>query len=238
MAQTKTFTAWSYSRWKLYDECPFKAKLKNLDKIPEPASTALENGKAVHEGLEHYIKGITAKLPKEYPLDVFGALYKDLRKKRSKNPQSVVIEGEWAFRADWTECGWFDSDCWLRVKVDCAAIARTADTVDAVVLDWKTGKFWAKGVEEYKTQLDLYALAVLLKFRDVKNVTVTPALVYVDHGIRHEVGTYTMADLPRLQKEWALRAKPMLADKKFAPKPGSRCKWCSYSADKNGPCKF
>lgn len=236
--QPKKFTAWSYSRWKLYDECPLKAKLKNLDKLPEPYAPAMERGKLVHEGLEHYIKGITARLPKEYPLDAFGALYKDLRKKRKKNPQSVTVEGEWAFRADWSECGWYDSDCWLRVKIDCAAVEIVGDTVTAVVLDWKTGNFWAPGVDEYKMQLDLYGLAMLLKFKAYKNVTVTPALVYVDHGIRHEVGSYTMADLPRLQKEWAGRAKPMLADKRFAAKPSSRCKRCTYSADKNGPCKF
>lgn len=236
--QPKKITAGSFSRWDVYAQCPLRAKYKFIDKIPEPPSDAMERGAKFHSTIEYYLKGATSRLPAEYNAKALDNIYKTIRDKRKKQPTAVHIEGEWAYRSDWTPTGWFDSDCWLRIKVDCAVVDREGDTVTARIYDWKTGKFWQRDQGKYQLQLELYALGALLNHQDASSVTVTPELVYVDVGMRHSVGAFTKADLPRLKKEWGQRFKPMFADAKFAPKPNEKCRWCQFSVAKNGPCKF
>ena len=46
------------------------------------------------------------------------------------------------------------------------------------------------------------------------------------------------ADIPRLRKLWEGRVKPMFNDKTFKATPNSRCTYCHYRANNDGPCKY
>lgn len=239
MPQPNKITSWSFSRYGLYTLCPAKTKYKHIDRLPEPGSEALDHGNAVHKSLENYLKSAMPRPVKEHNPKVFGELLKNLRMKRKRDPHSVQLEETWAFRSDWSETVWNDwNGCWLRIKVDCADIDGDADNIEVRIYDWKTGKFRESSKADYELQLELYALGALLKFRDAKQVSVVPSLVYIDEGVQHSTGVYTLADLPRLQKEWAARAKPLLSDTTFAPRPNNLCRWCAYRKDAGGPCKF
>lgn len=239
MAQPKQITSWSYSRWNLWDQCGYKAKLKFIEKRLEPGSAAMDHGNEVHKGIETYLKGLVSRVHKDWNPNVFGALLRDLRKQRKKDPASVFIEDTWAFRDDWSETTWDDwNGCWLRVKIDCAVVMRDGDHVLVTIRDWKTGRFRKNDELGYATQLDLYALSALMKYRDAKTITVTPSLVYIDEGVEHSPRTYTKDDLKALKKEWETRVKPMLKDTKFPPKPNRWCNFCHFRAQNNGPCKF
>lgn len=238
-AKSTKITAWSFSRWSVYDLCPLKAKYKFIDKLPEPGSPAMDRGTAIHTGIDGYLKGETVRVSKDWNPKIFGDLLKGLRAKRKKDPESVTVEDTWAFRADWSETRWDDwNGCWLRVKVDCSTTDGNSDNIMVDIVDWKTGRFRPQQEAEYKLQLDLYALGALMRHQDAKEVSVSPSLVYIDEGVRHAVGTYTKTDMPRLRKEWEKRAKPMLNDTKFAPKPNRMCVYCHYRASNNGPCKY
>ena len=98
-------------------------------------------------------------------------------------------------------------------------------------------------VSEYLEQLELYALAALVLHPHIKEAK--PRLVYTDLGIVEpkEPLVYTQADVPRLKKLWAQRTKPMMTDKKFAPRPNDKCRWCYFGQSgkaKGGPglCKY
>ena len=236
----KPITAWSYSRYSTYKQCPLKLKLSAIDKIQEKKNDAMIRGATIHDLAEAYIKGKMTKLPDE--LKLFKAEFAMLRKQYKKSINGMVVEDNWSFTKAWTETAWNDwVGCWVRIKLDCA---HHLDEDTMIVTDWKTGKFREEMNEDYVEQLELYALAALLLHPHLK--AVKPRLGYTDQGLWYpQAGqevVFTPADIPRLKKLWEGRVKAMMNDKIFAPKPNRFCSWCHYrksnAAAGGGQCKF
>jgi RecB family exonuclease len=234
----KPLTSWSFSRYQDYKSCPAKAKYKHIDKLKEPPSPAMERGAAIHNLCEQYVKGTLAKLPPE--LKLFKDEFTKLRKMYKAKKLPMIVEDNWAFTNTWEESTWNDwVNCWVRIKLDCA---HYEEANVLYVTDYKTGKMNDFKNAEYMEQLELYALAALL-MSAVEDVTVVPRLLYLDSGDVYpppgQEVTYTRADLKKLLTEWNKRVKPMMTDTRFAPKPSANsCRWCYFSASKNGPCQF
>lgn len=235
-------TSWSISRYFDYKQCPLKAKLKHLDKIQEPPNEAMARGADIHDRAANYITGKSTKLPSE--LSSFKELFQRLRKQYKKAISGMVVEDTWAFTKEWLQTEWNNwTACWVRIKLDCA---EHEDETTLVVRDWKTGKFRQEMNEEYVEQLELYALAALLLHEHIEKVKVY--LVYVDVNLVYPTPNsfdeiiFTRADIPKLKKLWEKRVGPMLKDKRFAPRPNSKCCWCHYrssnKANGGGQCKF
>lgn len=238
------FTSWSYSRFSDYTQCPQRASYKHLLKLPEgPPSPAMARGAEIDKAGEDYIKGVTAKLRPE--LNTFKADFAAARKlyanrvKLGARGMAPVVQETWAFRRDWSRTVFNDwNGCALRIKVDLATWS-TDTQLD--ITDWKTGKFKPEMNEKYLEQLELYALGAFMWFDHLE--TVTARLAYTDLGItfpHQEPLAWTRAgDLRALKAKWEKRVKPMLADKRFAPRPSNdACRFCAYSKSKGGPCKF
>lgn len=233
-------TSWSFSRYSTYKQCPFKAKLKFLEKLAEPGSPAMARGDAIHKEADAYVKGLGRTVPKT--LSAFTNEFKGLRAAKKKDDASVIVEDTWAFRRDWSETTWNDwNGCWLRVKLDVAKIEK--DTVE--VIDHKTGKFSPQyNLADYMEQLELYALAALTKFKDKIGdaIRVKPKLWFIDQKIVHpeepDARIYTAEDREPLRKTWEARVKPMLSDTKFAPKPSNMCRFCHFRKENGGPCVY
>jgi len=235
----KKFTSWSFTRYSTHKQCPLKAKLQHLDKIPEPKSMALERGAKIHELAEQYIKGQHKRIPKE--LTKFTDLFKSLKRQYATKPETMFVEEMWAFDKGWNPRRWDDwNNCVVRIKLDVAHL------YDGVlwVIDWKTGKFRPDNTADYEEQLELYALAALLK---AENVPAIPRLAYLDVGVEYpkdeDLVTYTSKDIPRLKELWSRRVKAMLADEKFSPTANRFCSWCWYrkaNAENfgGGKCQF
>ena len=242
MNQSKQITSWSFSRYSDYSLCPLKAKLKHLDKIAEPGNDAMVRGGMIHKAAELYIIGVTPRLPTE--LKAFGPLFKSLRSQYKKDPTVISVEQTWALTKTWTRTVWNDWDqCWLRIKLDCARHIPAERLM--VTYDWKTGRYRENQQEEYLQQLELYALAALVLHEAVDRVH--PKLIYLDAGIVYPTDEadpleYTRKDISRLKKAWIKRTKAMMKDKRFAPRPNDKCRWCYYRADNKsnggGQCKF
>lgn len=233
---TKKLESWSFSRYSDYKQCPLKCKLKHIDKIKEPPNQAMARGSAIHNLAEGYIKGTEKKFPIE--LKLLKPEFDTLKRIYKKNPESMVVEDQWAFDIKWGESQWDNwAECWLRIKLDCA---HHDSPVKMVVTDWKTGKFRESSNEEYVEQLELYALAALLLYPRIEEVL--PRLGYTDQGVFYPEPSkpliFTRDDIPRLKKMWEKRVKPMLSDTTFAPRPNDKCHWCHFSANKAGPCKY
>lgn len=241
----KQITSWSFSRYSDYKQCPLKAKLKHLDKIQEPPNEAMARGARVHEEAEQYIKGISKKLVPE--LKQFEKEFKRLRAQYKKKLSGLAVEDNWAFTKEWDQTQWNNwTQCWVRIKLDCA---EQINDETLTITDWKTGKFRPESNEDYVEQLELYALAGFLMYDHIK--TIYPRLVYLDAGVSypasiqdaHEADLFfTREDLPELKKTWEKRVRPMLNDKKFAPRPNNRCHWCFYRSSNKavggGQCKY
>lgn len=211
-------TAWSYSRYQTYTQCPRKAKYKFVDKLPEEQGDAAARGELIHKEGEVYLKG--AKEPPE-SFGMYRASLAVLRKKKA------VAEQEWAFTREWKPTSWFAKDAWVRVKADAVQVG----TKKARVIDFKTGK----RREEHLTQLSLYALATFILFL-VNKVTVE--LWYLDDDLGPLVAEYTRDAMPHLMVEWENKSKPLLTDTMFAPNPSYLCRWCAFSKAKGGPCEY
>lgn len=218
------FHAWSYSRLSAWEDCPLRAKLKLLDRRPEPEGPALARGNDIHKKAEKFASGQVRSLPQE--LGLFKDEFKDLKKAKP------LLEQQWAFTRDWEPCDWFGKEAWLRVVCDAVRV----EPPKATVIDHKTGKIR----HGYQDQVELFALATLAKYQDINEVETQ--LWYLDHGLiipeAPEEWIFRREDEKKLRTKWEKRSKPMLLDKTFAPRPGGHCRWCHFSASKQGLCKY
>lgn len=241
-ATTKTgglIKAWSYSRYSTYKQCPLKAKLLYIDKLVEPKNDAMARGIAIHNLCEDFIKGKISRLPKE--LKLFEAEFKLLKAQYKKKLPAMTVEDTWAFTKDWDETRWNDwVNCWVRIKLDCGHFI---DENTLVITDFKTGKFRENMNDDYIEQLELYGTAALMMYPQT-DLVVKPRLLYLDAGVVYpEPGSsneliFTQKDLKRLTKLWEKRTRPMLTDKKFAPRPNNFCSRCHFKSTGTGHCKF
>jgi len=225
-------TAWSFSRWSTYSDCPRRAKHAYLDRLPDPSGPAAERGTRIHEIAEHYVKGDSQAVAREALEPPLSDFADELDLLRAHDRSSV--EGLWAFDAGWKPVGWFDgARVYCRVKVDAVVFdekksgKKTLKT--ARVIDYKTGREWPK----HALQVELYALAALKLFPELD--AVSTELWYLDQG---EIASslFKASDEAGLMKKWASRVKPMLADTAFRPTPGRVCRWCNFSVERGGPC--
>lgn len=222
----KQFTAWSYSRLGDYLKCPAMAKYKHLDRLPVKESAALANGNAVHKTAEEYVIAKTAPKVIPTPLIHFKEEFTNLRKLRRK--KDVSTEAQWCVTAKWEGHDWFGPAAWCRAKVDVFWLDKPTHME---IVDHKSGKIWPDNVEQ------LHQYATLAFSMQPKLQTVRAALWYLDQGeiVDRE---YKRADLPVMQQAWNAKVAPMLADKTFAPRPGNHCRWCDFSKERGGPCKY
>lgn len=224
----KKITAWSFSRWQAYEECPRKAKYKFIDKLPEPQGEALVRGTALHELCEFYLKGIIKKIPPE--LKLITQQLKELKKAKA------VPEAEFAFNRDWKPVDWFAKDAWCRVKADSTILPITGRGTPTVkVDDFKSGKLKPEG-STYDLQLELYALAGLMTYSTAEQADTS--LIFIDHGKSVASNSFTRKDIQKLQAAWERRTKRMLADTKFVPNPGNACRYCHFKKGNGGPCEY
>jgi CRISPR/Cas system-associated exonuclease Cas4 (RecB family) len=215
-------TAWSYSRYRDYIECPFKAKLKYVDKLKEPPSKAMERGSTIHKLAEEYVGGSLPTFPAE--LELFRTEIEEL-----KGTDGVLVELEKAFTKTWIATDWFSRDAWLRVKYDVEYF--DPSTNETVIIDYKTGRY---NPGTYDDQLSIYALCGLL---DMPCASVSAQLWFLDTGdiVAHK---YVLEEKHILLKTWSKATENMLNDTTFKPTPGAGCQWCAFKKANGGPCQF
>lgn len=223
---------WSYSAWSLYTKCPAAYRFEKIDRRPAPKGAALIRGQDTHEKAEAYTDGRLRRRPPE--LDTFDEEFKELR--RDYKAGLVRCEEMISLDRDWNVVTGdpFDPRIWLRVKADAVHFLGDGALRN---IDHKTGKVR----EEYVEQLDLQALAALIRYAREWDTPVRECSVelwYLDHGvIKPDDGmVYTPKDIPRLKKEWTARVKPMFADRRFDPRPSGACNYCHYRKSNGGPC--
>lgn len=222
-------TAWSYSRYADYRQCPLRFKLKYIDKLPTTGSPAMERGNVIHKMAEDYVKAQGKRKPK-LPAELKGVALEIEHCRAS----GALAELPWGFRDDWTWTGkpnWFGQEVWFRMKAD-VAIEYDDDT--GLVGDWKTGRKY----DANREQIELFGAATLMRFPNWTEVDVR--LWYTDqpeddNEVQYE---FTRKEGELIRKDWNKKVVAMFKDKRFAPTPNDKCKWCDFSKAKGGPCKF
>ena len=217
-------TAWSYSRFAMWETCPLQFKLTHIDKHPKPTSAAMQRGDKIHKGIAAYLTGAAEAPPAEATKHPFPAkLIEEL-----KGFDDKVIEQQWGYTRSWQPTGWFGKDTWFRNIADVAVLY---DDLTADVPDWKTGKKYGSNAD----QMELTAVAMFKRFKPVKHVTAR--MVYLDSG-EEDVAEFAKAEEPALTAKWENKVAPMFSDTVFAPRPNDKCRFCDFSRSNQGLCKF
>ncbi len=220
-------TAWSFSRLQDYQKCPRLAYFKHVVKMREEQGPALLNGQAVHKEAEVFmLNGARKKVPES--LKTLEPFFRAWQKRKN-----VEVELEWTFDRSWNDLGdWFSKLAYCRIKVDVSSVDVKRNVLE--VKDYKTGNWY----DYHDKQLGLYGLGGLAAYPLVDAVEVAGLYNRDGKQIPEKPAVYTRDQLPSLIKFWDKEAKPMLTDKRFAPKPSSECRRCFASRSKGGPCEF
>lgn len=251
-------TSWSPSRLDKYEACPARAKYDIIEKLcpscfkgklmgyDAPKCSAcnvspevpppLARGSKIHEELEMCVTGRRAKPPTG--LDNVWPLVTKLNAEYKAG--KVRVETDFVLGRDWSPVSKFAKDAWIRTKVD---VLWFKSPKEVLVIDWKTGGVdkesgKPKADTKYSDQLDVYATVVLSALPEVESVVTK--LIFVDAIKDQEVPRKALLrkDLKKQQAQWAKRTKALLSDEVFAPRPGYLCRYCPYTKNVGGPCRF
>lgn len=225
--------AGSFSRLSVYSECPKRAKLAFVDKVPELERPALPGGKEhandrghrIHEQLEHYVRRLDGESGSGPTFPVEALSFKDeIERVRALTAEGVTeTENLWTFNDIWEVCDPNDrDDIWLRVIIDAFV---WLDEQRAVVIDYKTGKRVRNEVK-HAQQGQLYMLSAFLRYPKLQEVTVE--FWYLDQDEMYQI-TYSREQGLRFLEHWNKKMVDMTTDEEFIPKPNAwSCRFCPY----------
>lgn len=214
---------WSYSKVKLWEGCPRKAKYRYIDGRKDPGSPQMERGTAMHSIAENYVRGLSNELQKgELSILRYKGQLDMLRKKKAE------CELEWGFTAQWEPTGFFATNTWMRMKTD---VSFKSAKYTRTVVDHKTGKMY----DDHEEQLHLYAIGEFIMRPEVR--TVIAQDWYLDQDAVRE-SVFEREELEIMKQYWSERVAPMFKDTIFPCRPTYSCNWCPYSKAKGGPCEF
>jgi RecB family exonuclease len=222
----KTFIpTWSFSRIQDFEQCKRRAKLKYLDKIPEPerplppgkTEHANDRGTRIHDAGERFARGGIELIPE---LQKFKPEFERLKALYATG--NVSLEGEWAMDRSWEPVAWASSDAWLRLKLDALVFL---SPTEAVAIDYKTGKRFGNEVK-HNEQLQLYQLVTFLRYPKLETIHVELWYLDVDELV---TVTYTRNQGLRFRRSFENRGNAMTTCTEFPPNPNIfSCKWCPY----------
>lgn len=225
---------WSFSRMGDFEKCKYMAKLKYIDKIPEPprplkegqSEHANDRGTRIHEAAEIYVKEPDVGLVPE--LKKFEDNFKNLKQLYQEG--KVILEQEWAIDKDWQPAAWSSETTWCRAKLD--AFVRL-DESNGIAIDYKTGKRFGNEVK-HGEQVQFYQLLSFLRYPELESIRVE--LWYLDLG-EISAMTFTREQGIRFFEGFNKRGISMTTCEDFKPNPNKfSCQWCPYSPKRSGHC--
>jgi CRISPR/Cas system-associated exonuclease Cas4 (RecB family) len=218
---------WSFSTLMDYERCPFKVKLKKIDRLPEPPrkpDDPLARGSRIHDELMHTVASGTAVPREAKAFDKLLLLARELHQ-----AGMATTEQDWFFDDAWQPTT--QANVWLWAKLDLEVDNQAEKT--AVVIDYKTGRSAYKTYEHLEQGM-LYAACKMMRTPWVE--TIEAELWYIDEGLIKPY-VYTREDALRFLGKFHQRAEKLMSDKILRPNPNRiTCKWCPYSPRGTGAC--
>lgn len=207
--------AWSYSKLKNFETCPFRYNAIDVTKsVKEEEGEALQWGNAVHNALAKRI-GENEPLPKSM---------QDYEK-WAESVQAVagktLVEQKYAINKNFGPESWFSDQAWYRGIGDVVQLVGQV----ALIIDWKTGKVLEDG-----SQLALMAACVFAHYPEVRKVRSEFVWLKEDATTRADFGR---DDMPNIWKGLWPRIESLQnahETNNFPPKPGGLCRrYCPVS---------
>ena len=207
----------SYSSIKLYENCPLRYYRQRIIKdVTDPGGEASKHGERIHAFLEGRLKGsgLDAEVAQYEPLC---ASVESLAKQGT-----LHIEKELVLTENLVPTGWWDSDAWLRSKLDVLVVIDST----AVVMDWKTGK---RNADQF--QMQMFAAQVFKHFPDVQQVKTS--LVWLK-TMEMDTEVYNRADINTVWAEIMKRIQRIhssVEHDNWPAKPSGLCRFCPCRHD-------
>lgn len=239
----------SHSAMETFKQCPYKYKLNQIDKIPEPKSEESVFGSYLHYILQWFfennynkislkdllsyyekhwpeIKYFDNKTQKEKPMSNFffeeGIMMLKNFYQKNGHKDVTIISLEAPFEISLTD----QND---QIHIVSGIIDRIQKT-DAryEVMDYKTGKRLPTQTKvDQNNQLSIYALAFLDKWPDIKIKDLDLSLYFLKFGEILKTKR-TKEDLEETKDKILKIIKDIQKEKSFCPKPTVLCGWCGY----------
>ena len=212
--------ALSYSRLSTYEQCPkkFYSQYIAKDYPDEGDNYFFAKGKRKHDQLDNYTKAqLNAMINViQYDEDVEGCL--PLIDGIVASYSKVSSELQLAVDGGFVPTGWFGKKVMYRAIVDLEAVNET----EALVIDWKTGKF--REYDESPTG-QLHLTAAIEFARNEKIEKVTTAYVFIEHNqtIRR---VFLREDYEALVEPFLEAWKKVNAEKEWGAIQNKYCNYC------------
>lgn len=217
--------SWSFSRLAVYEQCPQRAQLQFVDRIPDPnPSKTAERGTDIHNKAELFVRGEIEHLPLE--LEKFKPEF--LKLKDLFKQGDVILEDEWGFDTTWGHNEY--RYAWLRAKCD-AVIKLSEDTL--LIVDYKTGKKFGNEVK-HGEQLQFYAACAVARYPEIKFFSTE--LWYLDAD-DISIAQYNRTKALEALARWNERGLKATSDTVMRANPNIfSCKYCPYGSWGTGHC--
>lgn len=239
----------SHSAMETFKQCPYKYKLNQIDKIPEPKSEESVFGSYLHYILQWFfennynkislkdllsyyekhwpeIKYFDNKTQKEKPMSNFffeeGIMMLKNFYQKNGHKDVTIISLEAPFEISLTD----QND---QIHIVSGIIDRIQKTDTRYeVMDYKTGKRLPTQTKvDQNNQLSIYALAFLDKWPDIKIKDLDLSLYFLKFGEILKTKR-TKEDLEETKDKILKIIKDIQKEKSFCPKPTVLCGWCGY----------
>lgn len=212
--------SWSLTSLQTFEQCGKKYFLKYVEKIPEVRNQFASRGVDLHKIIESQFGAVAEPLPPD--LTHYAQFFDNLQKYECRPEHKLALT------KTWEACAWDSPDVWWRGVIDLLVLP-TEEV--AYVYDWKTGKIYP----DHDDQKEIYSIAVGCHFPNLREVRAIH--VYVDLG-RNKEKHFHVDQLLALRDRWVRRALAPETAVEFIPNPTFKCRYCSYSREKGGPCPF
>jgi RecB family exonuclease len=217
---------WSFSALTIFERCPFWAKLKYEDRVPEPEfarGAAAVRGSQAHDNAERFVKG-EVKLANE--LQSFAPEFDRLRELYAEG--AISLESTLAFDQSWGRVADRSSSLWVKMVLDTRVELAPATRL---VVDYKTGKKDGNEVK-HAEQGQLYMVGEFAA--DPKLDTVWVEFWYLDLNVLTKV-RYSREHYEAHKASFHRRGSNMTSATFFPPAPSKRnCRWCPYRSSRTG----
>lgn len=223
-----SFLAWSFSRLKMWKDCPRQVWHNAVAPKGHPDRIEFVQSKPMLDGIE-VDNALTARIAKGTPLPAKFAPYEPMAAMILAAPGQKFTQMNLALDQTFKPCGYRDWDhAWVRAIYDVAVI----NGDHAFVGDWKNGQVWLD-----EDQLRLFATVGFHTFPELD--VIDTSYIWLKHGVTSDK-TYRRRELPdlwqtflpdveRMQVAWKNQAWPAT--------PSRGAKSCAYCAvNQAGKC--
>ena len=244
-------TVYSHSRLSCFEQCPYKFKLKYIDKVETEIEQSIEAflGSCVHEVLEKLYEDL-----KHQKVDTINDLIRYLHEiwrenwddsivivKRGYDPENYLKMAEKFISDYYKRYHPFDQDKTIaledRILINLddegnyqlqGYIDRLVETEDGCyeIHDYKTNsRLPLPRYLENDRQLALYMIGVKNNYPDVKDVKLIWHFLAFDKELD---STRTEEELENLKRDTIELIDQIESEEKFEAKPSNLCDWCEY----------